>query len=80
MRKWRKILDLGKGITAVCDEEGELMIQQYPHLITPISKKLEDKVFNWLFEKEIKITGKKKFLKWLLKREMKREMEARVIL
>lgn len=80
MKKWEEILDLRKGITAVYNrKEEKLMIRQYPYLITPISKNLEEKVFYWLVDKEIKM-GNKELLKWLLNREAKREMEARVIL
>jgi len=78
-KKWKEILDLEKGVTAVYNrEEEELRIQQYPYLITPIPKNLEKKVFKWVLDKEIE-TGKEELLKWLLNREVEREMEARVI-
>ena len=70
--EWKEMLDLSNGITAVYNKE-ELMIQQYPHLITPISKKLEKKVFRWLANKKIE-EGDKKLLKSLLDEEYEKEV------
>ncbi len=72
-KKWKEILDLGKGITAVYNKKKkQLMIRQDPDLITVIPKNLEEEVLRWLFNKEIK-EGSGKLLEWLLNREYYRE-------
>jgi len=75
---WKEILALKKGVIAVYNrKKEELMIRQDPHLITSIPKNLENKVFKWVLDKEIKM-GREELFKWLLNREVKREMEARI--
>ncbi|PJA02436.1 hypothetical protein CO121_00445 [bacterium (Candidatus Gribaldobacteria) CG_4_9_14_3_um_filter_36_15] len=53
MRKWKKIYEFENGDCAVYDGK-ELMLQQYPNLITVINEELKQEVFKWLLDNEYK--------------------------